>query len=138
MTGLRVLTVFTCDSKPAAWRWVESKGPHEIQDLLVDMRKVAANLQLCPDRHKPDVVFVKLEGFCALHGKKHTLWLENGAVDCIVSGLSCKPFSCARSKSFSAGTEVHQDADLHKARLAIVKAVEPKFAIVENVNGVQT
>ena len=115
VTGLFVRTLFTCDSEAAAWRWVEANGPHEIQAHFTDMREVAKNLKISSDRYKPEIKIVKLEGFCALRGEKHTMYVEAGTVDCMISGLSCKPFSCARSKRFSQGSSVHQDADLWRS-----------------------
>ena len=99
------------------------------------MREVAKNLKISSDRYKPEIKIVKLEGLCAFRGKKHTMYTEAGTVDCMISGLSCKPFSCARSKRFGQGSSVHQDADLYVAFLQILQALQPKFALVENVYG---
>ena len=114
---------------------MEANGPHEIQAHFVDMREVAENLTISSDSNKPWIKTVTLKGFCALHGREHAMNTVVGTVDCIISGLSCKPFSCARSKRFSQGSNAHKDADLYQAFLQILRALKPKIALVENVYG---
>ena len=125
---LKHTSEWTCDSKESSWRFIEANGPVEGHHF-VDFRELAASIDLsCPGK-------AKVQGRCARHEfQQCTVELEIGELDSFHAGVSCKPYSVARSDRAS-GTKSHRDAWCMDAFLSLVSGVRPRTALLENVHG---
>ena len=56
-------------------------------------------------------------------------------LDHLIMGVTCKPFSLARTGRVSKGSQTHKDADLMTRALDAIVKLEPLHAYVENVQG---
>ena len=113
-------SAFGCECKPAA-----------IQFLLLNrtLGCIFTDLQTMVDR---------CGGYCAAHAWQwcdFTKFLVKYAIDIFVAGVSCRPYSLARSKRRSDGFEDHADHWMSEGFLACLLNMLPKCAILENVAG---
>ena len=129
VVGVASESYFTCDNKASAYNFVKMNGPGSRRHHFVDLRELARDLTVNADGT------VTLRGRCADHNMEVcVLVLTPGEIGNLKAGVSCKPFSIGRGGRVE-GTKTHNDSDLSQCFIIIMKAVQPKSGILENVYG---
>ena len=142
ITALDVRHEFTCDLKSSAWLFIKNncdigdKCHHylDLNALLADARCVDASGNEV-DPSSPLKVGTHISGRCARHEMDvcgH--FIAKTALDGCFAGISCKPYSLARTGRRS-GTKAHADATLLETFVLIMGMLEPVYAMLENVWG---
>lgn len=118
LSGLDVEHVWSCAPKESCWRFISSNNLLA-QHAFMDLREITTNNA----------------GSCRIHPKCKCVIEMPAFIDLLVSGVSCRPYSLARSGRMSVGDDDHMDRDLVLAWVEGVKKWEPNVAIFENVWG---
>ena len=120
---------FTCDIKATAFRWIEANGPAS-EHHFVDVREMACSIEQLLNGK------IRIQARCARHGMQIcTVDITPGELHMLTAGISCKPFSNARTGRRS-GTTAHRDEDLFQHCIRLVKALQPGILLLENVHGI--
>ena len=115
--GIPCHFVFTCDSKMAAYKFLELNGCRSDHHFT-------SAAELC----------MKGAGVCARHNFS-TCACDEEPLDLLVAGITCRPYSQARLGRFSAGTGAHEECGLVECFIQALRRFKPRKAILENVVG---
>ena len=118
VTNIMSKVLFTCDPKQAAFQFARSQG-FTSDHHFVDGRPLAEHGA----------------GPCANHAFRHCSVLTSHNLDMLVAGISCKPYSMARTGRFELGAAMHEEAFLMDTFFAILIRHQFKKGILENVFG---
>ena len=120
ISKIRSAVVFTCDPKETAYRFACEQGFKSCHHF-VDGRPLSING----------------EGLCATHGFRVCCIVREMDADIFLAGISCKPYSLARTGRFSedGGATSHDDAFMLIIYIRLVKRHQPKKSVLENVYG---
>ena len=108
----------SCDNKDFAYRFMRSNK------FITEHHWVDAN-----------ELFTQGVGRCAVHGFGQCQLELVGKLDVLVAGITCQPYSTARSTRFTGGTLAHDEASLVDRFVDAVRMLQPKKAVLENVMG---
>ena len=141
ISGLPVTHVFTCDSKAASWQFIKANSGfdddcHHFLDMhdLLRCRAITADGAEVPS-DDPRRAATMITGRCARHEMMCCdLIMPKRLLDSFFAGISCKPYTMARTGR-RAGTKDHEDAGLLETFVLLLAELQPGFAILQNVWG---
>ena len=115
--------VFTSDNKVAAYQFTRANGPCATHHFVNAREVFDGSGSLC--------------GTCANHYMaKCNITDLIGTIDILISGVSCKPYTMARTGRFDGqGSNDHSEIGLIHAFVDAVRRLRPLLAVFENVCG---
>ena len=127
LLDLDIHHAFTNDIKASAYRFAQQNGPFAPHHYA-DMVELADNMHVEGNK-------VMFKAKCVHHEQVCEQVFDQGELDCITCGSSCKAFSMARHGRLSEGSKTHKDEPMIAKWCEMLARSEPKTGLLENVAG---